>query len=679
MSDLLNDIKLGKRYVFYTSQSHIDSSVYNKTNSILQDLKTGITRSSDKLDSKKSETKMDLALDFLKTSATNERTKEVRFFQNFSSKFPKMQDLFNMEFTQENMEKDYINFITNINKLLKGTENFERQLNNEIKRIERYDAAKKFGSRGKAYKGLEKQFYDTLTDKGLATNAAETIFKKDSTKTFESLINNRTTESEITNYILKNFGSKIFSMNASGKLNLNSANFASLIKILNDRAYEMIGNYYNKVGSKQTNLREQLDNIIFTDEYVEFVEGLLNAPNLSDALSSISEQFGINNKKMQQISVSASEVNALTQKLTLGTKELRGKQSFSKWFEKNKGQLDMEDIIRAIGSISVQGYYTGEDLGLAELTARGISGALGGRANATDDIDLGKLIITYGFEGGDISAVQTKYESELLRLQKQYYDEFVRTTNLESFEQNTEKIREMRKQQLEALKQLQNELPKGKEGLQYLTEHINIHDTIKGYASAGSASFQKHGGFEGAAFGSNLNEQLNILASVEATGGLSKEDINFFKFAMVNAGSGMIGASLKSSLEDYFSVFLGFFMFNDAALMVEEAKDSIEEQIEPQVTELHVYQLNGVYVPSSYLLQQTWEQLTKAVQDMQSTALSGQGTRAILHTYDSGYTKGMTSEQMFDKAEKSTKLEMRFLGGFFDLLNSISNSMNNLG
>ena len=679
MGNLLDEIKVGRRYVYFTSQENThQNSLYAKTNNILSELKAGITKSSNDLDQKKQENRMDLALNFLKASATNERTKELRFFQNFNAKYPDMQKLFDIDFSQENMEKDYITFITNINKTLKGTENFKRQLNNEIKRIERYDASKKFGTKGKPFEGLKKQYYYTLTDSGRLSDASKTIFQKDSAKSFNSLISNRTTESEITNYIMKNFGGKIFSLNASGKLNLNSAGFASLIKILNDKAYEMLDSYYGKVGSKRTNLNTQLDDELFTKEYADFVEGLLQAPNLPDSLSSIAEQFGINEKTMSKVVVKDSEIQTLADKLALGTKELRGKSRFSTWFEKNKGQLNMEDIVRAIGSISVQAYYTGEDLGLAELTAKGIGGALGGRANATDDIDLGKLIITYGFEG-DISAVQTKYESELLRLQKQYYDEFVRTTDLDSFEQNTEKIRQMRKEQLETLKQLQQDLPKGEEGLKYLTEHINIHDTIKGYASGGSTAFKKHGGFEGAAFGSNLQQQLKILSSVEATGGLTEEDINFFTFAMVNAGSNMIGASLKRSLEDYFSVFLGFFMFNDAALMVEEAKQQIEDSIEPQVTELHVYQLNGVYVPSSYLLQQTWEQLAKSVQDIQTTALSGQGTRAILHTYDKGYIKGSTPEQMFDTAEKSTKLEMRFLGGFFDLLNSISDSMNNLG
>ncbi len=47
--------------------------------------------SSDKLNQNTAKTKMDLALDFLKKAASNERNKEVRFFKNFNNQFPDMQ------------------------------------------------------------------------------------------------------------------------------------------------------------------------------------------------------------------------------------------------------------------------------------------------------------------------------------------------------------------------------------------------------------------------------------------------------------------------------------------------------------------------------------------------------------------------------------------------------------
>ncbi len=127
-----------------------------------------------------------------------------------------------MDFSQETMEKDYINFITNINKTLKGTETFKKELRAEIKRIERYNNSRKYTIKGEIKKGFEKDYQEAVTENSAYYNAVDTIFSKDSKQSFESLISNRTTESEITAHILKNFGNKIFSLGKGGKLQLNS-------------------------------------------------------------------------------------------------------------------------------------------------------------------------------------------------------------------------------------------------------------------------------------------------------------------------------------------------------------------------------------------------------------------------------------------------------------------------
>ena len=101
-----------------------------------------------------------------------------------------------------------------------------------------------------------------------------------------------------------------------------------------------------------------------------------------------------------------------------------------------------------------------------------------------------------------------------------------------------------------------------------LLKHINIHSTVKAYTSAGSSRFKSAGGFSGAAFGSNLFNEIDILADVGNAGGLafSKEDKEDFIMAMINAGQEMIGNSLKPQLENYFSTFIGLLMFNDAEI-----------------------------------------------------------------------------------------------------------------
>lgn len=679
MSSLADKIslKLGKRYVYFSSlKQNEDLQVQSKIQKLEKNLTTGVKTRTTRMNSDKQKSQMDLALDFLASSAENERTKELQFFQNFTADFPETQKLFNLDF--KNIDKDYLKFINNINITLKGTNNFEHELKTEIDRMKRYQKSKEFTSGRNIIEGKEKQYYNALSAHGRKESAADVYFKRDSVKTFEGLIQNGTIASEITKYIMSNFGGKIMTF-AGGNLQLNSANFATLIKVLNDKAYAMLVDYYGKVGTiKNNKLSNQLNNTLFTQEYEKFVNNLLEAPTLSNTLTSIAEQFGITDETMSKVTVTKNDIETLTHNLKLAHKNLQSTEDFDTWFNNNKGALNLDEIVRSIGSISSICYYTGEGMGAAELISNHIGAIIGGRANTTDDILAGKITIRMSLNIKQQESVK-QYEQRMDNLRQEYFNQLTKTTDLDSFQKNTQQLRELREQQTQQLEELQKKITKGKKGLEHLIDHINIHDTIKGYSSAGSDYFKNSKGFEGASFGSNLDEQLKILSEVNATGGLSKEDIEFFKFAMINAGSQMIGAPLKRDLEDYFSVFLTFFMFNDAQLMIEDAQTFARQQTSKTgVGDLHIYQLNGVYVPSSYLLQKTYEQLTNAASQIKSMSKT-QGTRAILHTYNEGYQKGKSWTETYEEAEKKTKLEMRFLGGFFDLLDNMSKAMKNLG
>jgi hypothetical protein len=45
---------------------------------------------------------------------------------------------------------------------------------------------------------------------------------------------------------------------------------------------------------------------------------------------------------------------------------------------------------------------------------------------------------------------------------------------------------------------------------------------------------------------------------------MSKQNIEWLRFALLNSGLGLIGYSNRSSLENYFSMFASFLMFDDA-------------------------------------------------------------------------------------------------------------------
>ena len=98
----------------------------------------------------------------------------------------------------------------------------------------------------------------------------------------------------------------------------------------------------------------------------------------------------------------------------------------------------------------------------------------------------------------------------------------------------------------------------------------------------------------------------------------------------------------------------------------------METNIISDVNDIHLYELNGATVPSSFLLQNTYEALAHISDDIQSTAT--RGTKAVLNTYNSGPVIGNWEQTLID-ANKRTKLDMHFLAGFLDILNQINDAM----
>jgi len=126
--DLINGT-FGKRYVFFDSLQLDPSSkyyeVYDYASGLIKDLK----RSLSPPEQNGNTNRFSEALNFLKNSAEFERTKELRFFRNFESRYPEIKELF-PENTID-VQSDYTQFIININRALKGTEEFKAIISSE--------------------------------------------------------------------------------------------------------------------------------------------------------------------------------------------------------------------------------------------------------------------------------------------------------------------------------------------------------------------------------------------------------------------------------------------------------------------------------------------------------------------------------------------------------------------
>lgn len=644
----------------------------------------------------RSQGKIIQALNFLKEAAEFERNKEIKFFQNYRSQYLDVFDSFKFEnLSAENL--DYETFITDINIAIKGLQSFKNEVNTEKDRIDRMrEADKQVKQNYKNTKDMTPEEQDAyfknideirtqaLTAGGTKAYAGgpEAFYlKRASDDTISSLTKNGTLNAEITQLIINEYGPALF-LQQGDKIKLNAQLVGILIKVINDRVYaELINQYQSAKKGETTSAR--LQKIVVSDDIRQFVENLTKNEGLKTSLQSIAEQHNITDKTIQEATINDEQIRIVTEKLQEGYNKMRtaNMPSFDEWLKQHK-EFDIRSMVATAKVAKAQTYYTGEDMSLMTLVAAGFSGILGGGANPTDDWEMGKLVIDIDIDNTKLQHMINNEDRELSRLQNQYFNEITKTTDLASFRANTQRLRELREKQEEVLKRMNSKLTKTEAAAKYLISHMNIHGTVKGYQSAGRDTFDYYGGFEGAAFGSNLDNQLDIITSSAGSGllgssGISPEDKNWLRFAMINAGNNMIGAKLKPTIENYFSIFVGFFMFNDAALMIEDAAAFMQNQYATGAQDLHIYQLNGLLVPASYLLQQTYNSLLPLTTNIEAELNTSQSTRAILHTYNGGPVS-RDWKATSQAAENATYLEMKFLSGFLDLLKNISDKVNQM-
>lgn len=690
--------KTGQRYVYFSSLLNYPkkTDLYKLGAQAQDELKSinySLLHKKDN-NSNKGEGKIIQSLNFLKQAAEFERSKELKFFQNYNSKYSNVFDSFKFDsITDSNF--DYKKFIIDINVALKGFNSFKNELEAEYDRINRMrETDDELAKNSKSTKNMteqqkkeyEKQLDDirskgmTSGDKAYAASSDAFYLKREGEKTFSSLISSENTfSSEITTLIIKHYGSSLF-MRKGNHIILDSTLVAVLLKVINDKVYAEFINKYKTI--KNTSQRSiNLKEVVCSPEIENYVNALINNKQLKDSLRSIADQHNINDDSINSINNIEKETEYLTNEIEKWYKKIQTPDmpDFKDWI-KQHSELDIAKMAKAAKVAKSQAYYTGEDMSLMDFVTAGINGILGGGANATDDWEAGKLILSIDIDDDKLNNYLKERENKLVKLQEKYFNELQVTTDLASFYHNTKKLKELREEQNKLLKKVKSKLDQSEAAANYLLSHINIHGTVKGYMSGGRKSFEAHGGFEGAAFGSNLDNQLNIIISstgekILGSAGFSPQDKQLLKFAMINAGDQMIGGNngkvkIKSTLENYFSIFLGFFMFNDAALTIQDISDFMKNQYTTMSEDIHVYQLNGLILPASYLLSETYNSLVPLMTDVEAKINTRYSTRAKLHTYNDS-PKSNDWDEVSATAEQATYLEMKFLAGFFDILENL--------
>lgn len=675
----IDSITQGKRYVFYgelrREKSDKYKELYRQAEGMIGQYKTQFGSTNGQMGNGLKE-----AIAFLKDSAEFERQKELQFFKNFETSHPEIKSTFNI--SVQDILNDYEGFITNLNRAIKGTTQLKKEINMELERIQKNrDAVDNYYDKKKLGKNMEKDAHDAYIkdlQKDLAISKAKnnSIFymKANGETAFQSLFKQNGHMHTLTQLIIEKFGSKLFDKN----LNLNAHETSALIAAVTMKANELFMSNL-KLPSMQSAMQKTAQNTINDIEMENFINSLLKSNDLKGTMQSIMDQYDISYKTSKNINDIATKIDRIKQSLYTNFKQLKIEEKkgikFDDWLNTIGMTEDkIKKMIEASELISAQCYYVGEDLSMMDLVSNHIRAVLGGNKNPTDDIQAGALITNFNFDSNKLDVLEQKlWEKQ----RSTFLDEVDKTTTYESYKNNIKALKNAREEQVKLIDEFKKENEKNSQTLDDLLSHINIHSTVKGYESAGSALFENNGGFGGAAFGSTLQDELNIINDMVQAGGIDMQfDVENMFIAMINCGKLMIGSTLKPTLVNYLSAFMGMLMFNDASLFAEDVKNWLnnEKMLVGSVQDLHLYQLNGIVVPSSYILQKTYDAMSK----LERFDNNYKGVQAVFTTYDKEYIRGQW-EKTSAIAIENTKLErMHFLAGFFDLLESIQLRLNNI-
>lgn len=671
-------LAMGHRYVFYTSLLNEESDNYKELGAYAQQQIQHFASTLTMTGENQGGQQIMQAINFLRDSAEFERQKELNFFKHYETSYPEIRQLFNIN--PEDIVNDYPTFIANINRAMKGTETLKKELHSEIKRIrENRKASDDYFRKSKEIKKLkdeeEKQQYelDMKIDKNIQShNNARFFFTANGDSAFKSTFqNNRGNMSILADLIIEKYGAQLFTWSNSKGLLLNERQRSALIAALVMKANELFVSDFTNIDINAVKAKS----IVNSQPFERFVTKLLESPDLVATLDSLISQYHMADGDIEDIKKNAESIKKIEKTLYASWHNLskeEQKKDFDSW-RKDIGMTtdDIRKMIASINTIRVQSYYISEDLSMLDLVSNGISAILGGGRNPTDDIQAGTLITTIDYDQKRLAAL----DKQLWERQKKHYNKIGATSTYESFMKNTQELLDARREQETLIQKFLEHTELGSKGLNELFSHITIHSTVKGYESAGSYTFEKEGGFGGAAFGSTLDSELKIIDSMAQAGGLDPLDIDNLFIAMINCGQLMIGQPIKHVIENYFSAFMGMLMFNDAQLFAQDVQKWLQDQTElTTVQDLHIYQLNGIIVPSSYILQETYNAMSK----LQTMDTSYRGVRAVFKTDDAKPITG-DWEGTSQRAIEKTKLErMHFLAGFIDLLDDIESRLKNI-
>lgn len=200
-------------------------------------------------------------------------------------------------------------------------------------------------------------------------------------------------------------------------------------------------------------------------------------------------------------------------------------------------------------------------------------------------------------------------------------------------------------------------------------------------------------GFQGGSIGPNITAQIEKINEMfaEAGGQLSKTDEEWLIGAVINCSHfSVMGDAQRQDIEYYLGALATLTLFDEAAFeqsIITQMKDASKRNASMSI--FHLYRLNGLYYPGSFVLKQARDSLAIYINQIIETVTTvrhgGIGIIGGGLTPNDLPNKGLLIPEDYNpwetvsgKAQENASIKVLFLAGLLDTLNAIQEKMNNI-
>lgn len=258
----------------------------------------------------------------------------------------------------------------------------------------------------------------------------------------------------------------------------------------------------------------------------------------------------------------------------------------------------------------------------------------------------------------------------------------------EKSRQSLQQLRHLMKNLQQYNKQQMKQIDKKIEKIKHqLLNSIYRSDTMKTYNE-----YQNKIGFVGGAIGTNLAQQLNSINMLFDEAGIKfeKNDLQLLHDLIINTSyHSIIGNKYVGVLERYMSAIAAFALFDEGGAEIELLKEQItkskQHALSPKI--LHMYKLDSIYYPGSFILKETLKGIKSLgkVMTINTHGARIKITNSIIqndipnHKWQPGQAINPKPwETVSDLADEKVQLQITFMAGMTQIISNLEKRMNTI-